>query len=59
MFLPSRRRELLLLNLSYAFPGLSKQDKLAMARESASRMIEMGLFSIMNYYLCVEKKTRY
>jgi len=51
MAIPSRRRSLLVSNLSYAFPGWSKEKRLSCARESASRMIEMGVFSLIYPFL--------
>ena len=56
LFVPSRRRSVLLSNLRYAFPEWSKRRRRLMAKESASRMIEMGLFSLMHYHLSKEKK---
>jgi heptosyltransferase II len=43
---PSRRRRMLITNLSCAFPDWSKGKIMKAAQESASRMVEMGFFSL-------------
>jgi len=58
MAIPSRRRSLLVSNLSYAFPGWSKEKRLSCARESASRMIEMGVFSLVYPFLSTDCRRR-
>ena len=48
MVVPSRRRTLLISNLCYAFPDWSKEKIQTSAKESAARMIEMGLFLLLS-----------
>ena len=43
---PSKRKETLINNLKYAFPEWSDNEINEVARVSAARMIEMGLFSL-------------
>ena len=43
---PSKRKETLINNLKYAFPEWSDNEINEVARTSAARMIEMGLFSL-------------
>ena len=43
---PSKRKETLIKNLKYAFPEWSDNEINEVARTSAARMIEMGLFSL-------------
>lgn len=46
MFLPSKRRRLLVSNLSHAFPSWSESRITRIAVKSSSRMLEMGFFSL-------------
>ena len=58
MVVPSRRRTLLISNLCYAFPDWSKEKIQTSAKESAARMIEMGLFSLVHPFLGKEVKRK-
>ncbi len=56
--IPSGRRRVLLSNISYAFPHRNYDDLLRIARESASRMFEMGFFSLCYPFLGKDKLRR-
>jgi heptosyltransferase-2 len=52
---PSKRRRTLISNLAHAFPDWSESKLIEVARESASRMIEMGVFSLTYPFLSAER----
>ena len=54
--IPSKRKKLLLSNLRYAFPDWNEKRRREIASVSASRMLEMGLFSLSYQYLPKYKK---
>ena len=47
VWLPNKRKRVLLSNLVHAFPSWSKAKLTSVARESTARMFEMGFFSII------------
>jgi len=55
---PSQRRRILLSNLKYAFPDRDYREIKRIARESAARMFEMGMFSLCYPFLGKEKLRR-
>jgi heptosyltransferase-2 len=55
---PSRRRRMLVSNLSYAFPEWPEGKIIKAAQESASRMIEMGFFSLAYPFFSFGKRSR-
>ena len=55
---PNPRRRVLLSNLSHAFPYWSKEELHSNAKESAARMIEMGLFSLIYPYMSMDVRRR-
>jgi len=50
IWLPLRRKRVLLSNLVHAFPTWNKSKLKSVARESAARMFEMGFFSLIYPY---------
>ena len=50
LWLPLKRKRVLLSNLVHAFPSWKKAKLKSVSRESAARMFEMGLFSIIYPY---------
>ena len=56
--IPNSRRRVLLSNLSHAFPEWDKQKLFASAQESASRMFEMGFFSLISPFMDIEQRKR-
>jgi len=50
IWLPLRRKRVLLSNLVHAFPTWNKAKLKSVARESAARMFEMGFFSLIYPY---------
>ena len=54
--IPSRRRRILLSNLSHAFPDWSKEELIMSGRLAAARMFEMGFFSMSYSYLSKSKR---
>lgn len=55
---PSRRKNLLLSNLRYAFPSWSECSTFGCAKKSAALMFEMGLFSLTYRFLSARNKKR-
>lgn len=55
---PNPRRRVLLSNLSHAFPYWSKEELYSNAKESAARMVEMGLFSLIYPFMNMDKRKR-
>lgn len=53
---PSKRRRTLVSNLAHAFPGWSESKLNGVARQSASRMFEMGFFSLTYPFLSPERR---
>ena len=58
IWLPLKRRRVLLSNLVHAFPSWDKAKLKSVARESATRMFEMGLFSIIYPYFNTVRRLR-
>ena len=58
IWLPLKRKRVLLSNLVHAFPFWSKAKLNSVARESAARMFEMGFFSIIYPYFNKAKRWR-
>ena len=56
--IPNPRRRVLLSNLSHAFPYWSKEELYSNAKESAARMIEMGLFSLIYPFMSMDMRKR-
>lgn len=56
--LPLKRKRVLLSNLVHAFPSWNKAKLKSVARESAARMFEMGLFSIIYPYFDTVRRLR-
>ena len=56
IYIPSKRKKLLLSNLRYAFPDWNEKRRRDIASVSVSRMLEMGLFSLTYQYLPKYKK---
>ena len=56
IYIPSKRKKLLLSNLRYAFPDWNEKRRIDIASVSVSRMLEMGLFSLTYQYLPKYKK---
>lgn len=50
-FFPNKRKRVILSNLKYAFPNWSHKKILSVGKESAVRMFEMGLFSLVYPFL--------
>ena len=53
---PSKRRRTLISNLAHAFPDWSESKLNKVARQSASRMFEMGFFSLTYPFLSPERR---
>ncbi|MDA9110377.1 hypothetical protein N9J62_00495 [bacterium] len=58
IWLPLKRKRILISNLVHAFPFWSKAKLKSVARESAARMFEMGFFSIIYPYFNKAKRRR-
>ena len=58
IWLPLKRKRVLLSNLVHAFPSWSKAKLNSVASESAARMFEMGFFSIIYPYFNKARRWR-
>lgn len=56
VWLPNKRKRVLISNLVHAFPSWSKAKLTSVARESTARMFEMGFFSIIYPHLNKAKR---
>ena len=55
---PNKRKRVILSNLKYAFPNWSHKKILSVGKESAARMFEMGLFSLVYPFLSKDECRR-
>ena len=57
-FFPNKRRRVILSNLTHAFPKWSYDKVIAVGKESAAHMFEMGFFSLVYPYLSSDQCRR-